>query len=147
MNAKERFEETRRAILRLNDVKLLIMNGCDDWKPPQVKAHHETSDPTAARAVYNVDVLAGKLEALRSEESELEDFIGESLKIIHAVRVGFGDLYADMLEWRYIDGLSFSQIAEEHEMSKSTAHGRIDIACEWVDSVGVSRLLNGHYEI
>lgn len=147
MLARERFMHTRKCIERLNEVKLLIMYECDDWKPPSVKARNMASDPTGNRAAYNVDVLGDKLQALREEERELEDFIGVSLAVIHAVKVGFGEVYATILEARYIDGMKWSDIRERYGIPKSTGHYLLDIACDWVDSVGVSRLLKGSVEL
>ena len=147
MNAKERFKQTRQAVKRLDEVHALIMYECDDWKPPQVKTKTDKSDPTANKAIYNVDELGEKLEALRKEEAELTDFIGVSLAIIQAVRDGFGEIYANLLEWRYIDGLSFGQIWHDYEVKKATAFDRIEMAFDWIDSVGVSRLLKGDVEV
>ena len=147
VDAKTRFEQTRQAVKRLNDVKLLIMNGCDDWKPLDVKSRHETSDPTANQAIYNVDTLESRLIALRAEESELEDFIGESLKIITAVHSGFGEIYAYLLEWRYIDGYTWQRIYDDWGIKKARGHYLLDVCVDWIDSVGISRLLNGNYEL
>lgn len=147
MIARHRFEHTKRSIKRLNEVKLLIMYDCDDWKPPQVRAKRQVSDPTANKAAYNVDELGEKLEALRREEQELEEFIGVSLAIIQGVRVGFGDIYANLLEWRYIDGWTWKRIHQQYGIPKSTGHYLLDIAFDWVDSVGVSRLLSGDTEV
>ena len=119
----------------------------DDWKPESVRAAHETSDPTAQRAIYNVDEQAEKLEALRAEERELTNLIGESLAIIRAVRDGLGDKYADALDARYIEAWTFSRIAEEFDIAKSTAKERVDVALDWIDGVGVSRLLRGQTEL
>ena len=147
MRAKERFEQTRQAVSRLAEVQALIMYDCDDWQPESVHAAHELSDPTAARAIKAVDELADKLEALRAEERELLQFIGDSLAIISAVKQGFGEIYANLLEWRYIDGWTFTRIHEEHGISRSTCYYLVDIAFDWIDSVGVSRLLRGEVEI
>ena len=147
MNAKERFVQTRKAIKRLNEVKLLIMNGCDDWQPVSVRSRHETSDPTANRAIYNVDVLGEKLIALRDEEEELTEFIGTSLAIIEAVRANLGEEYALMLDARYIDCLSWDGIKHDYGYSKSTGNYLLNICFDWVDSVGVSRLLEGDTEL
>lgn len=147
MNARERFERTRKAVKRLTEVQALIMYDCDDWKPPGVKARHETSDPTANRAIYNVDELAEKLAALRAEERELLQLIGESGTIIEAVRDGLGDKYADVLEARYIDGWNWMQIKDEYEIKRPYGHYLLDVAFDWIDSVGVSRLLRGQIEL
>lgn len=147
MRAKERFEATRGAVKRLHDVQLLIMYDCDDWKPQNVKAAHETSDPTASRAIYAVDELADKLEALRKEETELQAFIGESLAILRAVRDGLGADYASLLEWRYIDGLKWKQITDDKKWKRTSGYMMVSTAFDWIDSIGVSRLLSGDYEI
>ena len=147
MNARARFEHTRESVKRLDEVKLLLMYDCDDWKPPTVKAKHQVSDPTANKATYNVDELGEKLEALRKEESELLEFIGVSLVIIQGVRKGFGEIYANLLEWRYIDCLKWADIRHDYEIPKSTGHYLLDIAFDWIDSVGVSRLLKGDVEV
>ena len=147
MNAKERFTKTRHAIKRLDEIKLLIMYGCDDWKPEQPRVSGEKSDPTAATAIKNVDELADKLDALRQEERELTEFIGVSLALIAAVYNGFGEIYAHLLEWRYIDGFTWTRIHDDHGITKSRGHYLLDVAFDWVDSVGVSRLLRGDTEV
>lgn len=145
--ARDRFIKTKHSIERLNEVKLLIMYDCDDWKPPTVKSKHQISDPTANKATYNVDELGEKLAALRKEEQELEEFIGVTLAIIHAVRVGFGEIYANLLEWHYIDGLKISQISKENNLNRTYCYQLIDIVFDWIDSVGISRLLRGENEL
>jgi len=147
MNAKERFEKLPKAVERLNEVKLLIMYECDDWRPHEERVSKAINDPTAQRAIYLVDEVSEKLEALRSEEAELESFIGESLAIIQAVHDGFGEIYAKLLEARYIDGLSWSDVHDSYGIAKSTGHYLLDIAFDWIDSIGVSKLLSGRYEL
>ena len=146
MDARERFEQTRKAIERLDYVHALLMSGGEDWKPANV-GKSGTSAPTAARAIKNVDELAEKLEALRQEETELTDFIGVSLAIIEGVRDGFGEIYASLLEWHYIDGQTWTQISEENIIKRSTCYYLRDVAFDWIDSVGVSRLIKGETEI
>lgn len=147
MNAHERFELTRRRIARLNEVKALIMYGCDDWRPEHIRAKTDKPDPTANEAAYRVDVLGEQLDELKREEHELEQFIGVSLAIIAQVRAGFGEIYANLLEWHYIDGRTWTNISEDTGIKRSTCYYLVDIAFDWVDSVGVSRLLNGEVEL
>lgn len=147
MDAKSRFEATRNAIKRLDEVHLLLMYDCDDWKPPTIRTKSDKSDPTANQAIYHVDELSDKLEALRREESELLQLIGDTLAIIEAVREGFGEIYANLLEWRYIDGWTVKQIAEEKKLNRTYCYQLVDIAFDWIDSVGVSRLLSGQHEL
>lgn len=142
MSARERFVQTRSAVVELNNIKALIMSDGDDWKPPGVKVH-AVSDPTASRAIRNVDEWGEQLAELRKRESELEYFIGVSLAIIEAVRSGLGADYADLLDARYIDCLTWKQM----DVAKSTGKMKVAIAFDWIDSIGISRLLRDEYEI
>ena len=146
MSARDRFVQTRSAVVELNNIKALIMSDGDDWKPPNVRGKG-IADPTAARAIRNVDEWGEQLEELRRRETELESFIGVSLAIIESVRDGFGDIYALLLDARYIDGLTWAQIHDDYGIAKSTGHYLLGIAFDWIDSVGVSRLLREEYEV
>ena len=151
--ARDRFEHTRDCVKRLKEVQLLIMYECDDWQPPNVKAKGAISDPTATRAIAMVDELSVKLEALKQEESELESFIGESLAIINAVEIGLGEEYAIVLDSRYIDLWKWKDIAKLFTNAKNetvatrTVQNWAQIAFDWIDSVGISRLLKGDTEL
>lgn len=147
MDAKQRFEATRNAIKRLDEVHLLLMYDCDDWKPPTIRTKSDKSDPTANQAIYHVDELSDKLEALRREEAELLQLIGDTLAIIEAVRDGFGEIYANLLEWHYIDGQKIKQISEDKGLNRTYCYQLIDVAFDWIDSVGVSRLMRGEVDI
>ena len=142
MTARDRFVQTRSAVIELNNIKALIMSDGDDWKPPGVKVH-AVSDPTASRAIRNVDEWGEQLAELRKREAELEHFIGTTLAIIEAVRSGLGSDYADILDARYIDCLTWKQM----DIPKSTGKLKVASAFDWVDSIGISRLLRGEVEI
>ena len=142
MTARDRFMQTRQAVIELNNIKALIMSDGDDWKPPGVKVH-AVSDPTASRAIRNVDEWGEQLAELRKREAELEHFIGVTLAIIEAVRRGLGDDYAALLDARYIDCLTSKQL----EMQKSTGKLKLAIVFDWVDCIGISRLLRGEVEV
>ena len=142
MTARDRFVQTRQAVIELNNIKALIMSDGDDWKPPGVKVH-AVSDPTASRAIRNVDEWGEQLAELRKRESELEYFIGTTLAIIEAVRDGLGADYADILDKRYIDCLTWAQM----DMPKSTGKMKVAIAFDWIDSIGISKLLRGEVEV
>ena len=142
MTARDRFVQTRQAVIELNNIKALIMSDGDDWKPPGVKVH-AVSDPTASRAIRNVDEWGEQLAELRKREAELEHFIGTTLAIIEAVRSGLGSDYADILDARYIDCLTWAQM----DMPKSTGKMKVAIAFDWIDSIGISKLLRGEVEV
>lgn len=142
MTARDRFVQTRQYVIELNNIKALIMSDGDDWKPPGVKVH-AVSDPTASRAIRNVDEWGEQLAELRKREAELEHFIGVTLAIIEAVRDGLGADYADILDARYIDCLTWKQM----DVAKSTGKMKAAIAFDWIDSIGISRLLREDYEV
>ena len=147
MSARDRFVATRKAVIELSTIKALIMTEGDDWKPPSVKSKR-ISDPTASKAIRNVDEWGEKLQELRKRESELESFIGVSLALIEAVRNGLGDSYASILDQRYIDCLAWRDVRIDGErVAKSTGKMKVSIAFDWIDSVGVSRLLREEYEV
>lgn len=131
----------------MHDVQIMIMNDCDEWRPPSVSSKHAISDPTASAAIRHVDEIDGKLAALRAEESELIDFIGESLVIIQAVRDGLGIKYGDILEWRFIDCVTWGYIKREYAVTKITGYRTQCIAFDWIDSIGITRILAGDLEI
>lgn len=145
--AKVRFEQVKLAVARLHEVQLMIMNGCDDWRPPSVSSRHTTPDPTANAAIRNVDELEGKLKSLRIEESDLIDTIGEAIVIIEGVRKGLGNKYADILEWFYIDCLTWEDIRRLYDVPKSTGYRDRCIALDWIDSIGITRIFAGDLEI
>ena len=146
-HAKHRFEQVREKVARLHEVQLAIMNRCEEWRPPSTPSKGRISDPTAGAAIYNVDVLNARLAALRAEESELIGFIGEALVIIRAVRDGLGDKFADALEWRYIDCASWEYIDGEYDVSRTACRYRLGIAFDWIDSLGITRILAGDLEL
>lgn len=146
MDARARFEQTRQAVVELDNVKALIMSGGDEWLPPGVRSS-AISDPTASRAIRNVDELQERLKSLRQRESELESFIGVSLGVIEAVRKGFNEQAAELLDLRYIDGLKWRDVTELTDVKRQKGNYLLNITFDWIDSVGVSRLLKGQYEI
>ena len=147
LTARQRFEDARAAVLRLRDVQLMIMNRCEDWRPPTARARGARPDPTASAAAYNVDELEGRLAALRAEEAELLGEIGRALAVVQAVRAGLGAKFADVLEWRYVDCMSWARIEEDFGVAKTTGAYRLDVAFDWVDSVGLVNLAAGNFEL
>lgn len=146
IGARAFFEQARDAVRRLDDVHALIMTGCDDWRPDGGRGSG-IGDPTAAKAIRNVDVLADKLDALRAEERELTATIGEALALIEAVRDGLGEGYGDLLEWRYIDCWDWGRVRDDYGIPKSTGHYLLNVAFDWIDSIGIARALRGEYEL
>lgn len=146
IGARAFFEQARDAVRRLDDVHALIMSGCDDWRPDGGRGSG-IGDPTAAKAIRNVDVLADKLDALMAEERELTATIGEALALIEAVRDGLGKRYGDLLEWRYIDCWDWGRIYDASEVKRSNGYNLLGVAFDWIDSIGIARALRGEYEL
>ena len=146
MSARDRFVATRKAVIELDNIHALIMNEGDDWKPPGVHVKG-IADPTASRAIRNVDEWQDQLAELRRREEELTSYIGTTLAVIEGVRNGFGEIYANLLDWRYIDCLTWKQIHEEHGILRTSGKYLVSIAFDWIDSVGISRILNGDIEL
>ena len=147
MAARDRFVETRKAVVKLEEVQALLWSEGDDWKPSSI-GKAQSSDPTANRAIYNVDELEDRLADLRSEEARLIDFIGMTLEIIEGVRKGLGEEYARILDQRYIDGLEWKDVYYKGEKVKPrTGRAKVAIAFDWIDSLGVSKILRKEFEI
>lgn len=148
MTARERFIKTRKAIIELDTIKAKLIECGEDWQPEQVRVNGILSDPTALQATYNVDVLGDLLENLRQRESELEFFIGETLMIIARVAEGLGKDYAQLLDQRYIDGLEWKDVTINGVgISRQSGKRKLDIAFDWIDSLGVERLRKGDFDL
>lgn len=146
MSARDRFVATRKAVIELDNIHALIMNEGDDWKPPGVHVKG-IADPTASRAIRNVDEWQDQLAELRRREEELTSYIGTTLAVIEGVKNGFGEIYATLLEHRYIDVWTWNQVHDEIGITRQYGHYLINIAFDWIDSVGVSRILNEDLEL
>ena len=146
MSARDRFVATRKAVIELDNIHALIMTEGDDWKPPGVKVRG-IADPTASRAIRNVDEWQDQLAELRKREDELTSYIGTTLAVIEGVRKGFGEIYANLLDWRYIDCLTWKQIHDDYGIIRTSGKYLVSIAFDWIDTIGVSRILKGDTEI
>lgn len=145
--ARQRFEETRRAVKRLDDIQWMIINNCEDWKPPTVGSRPGTSDPTARQAIYTVETLADKIEQLHREEHELTAFIGQSLVLIESVRTGLGERYANLLEARYVDLWEWETIYAAYDIKRANGNYLLNVAFDWIDSIGEHRLARGQFDV
>lgn len=140
MSARDRFNQTREAVIEHHRICLEIMACGEDWKPEEVRV--PKGDPTCTKALHLLD-WSDKLATLEARKDELEEFIGLTLAIIEGVRVGLGEEYADVLDARYIDCMTWRDMG----VNKSTGKHRVSVACDWVDSLGVAKILAGDYEI
>lgn len=144
--AREWLEAKRRDVRRLDEVHRLLMHECEDWRP-ETSRPPGISDPTARQAIYRAGELEERMEALRAEERELVESIGQALVLIESVREGLGERYADILEAIYIDRLSMRDAADRLGISKSSIHQWRNVALDWIDSVGIGRVIHREWEL
>ena len=69
--------------------------------------------------------------------------IGEGRRLIGRVRANLGDAFADVLQSLYIERMTVGRTACGLRISKSTVCSRRDIAMDWIDAVGLERVLAG----
>lgn len=143
MRARERFDATREAVGELHEVQLRLSEGGDDWRPPGIRGG-SIPDPTASQASYNIDHRRQVVSRLRRLERDLTDFIGETLVLIGFVRDRLGEGHADTLEARFIDCRQWRDVESEGKpVPRSTGKAWIREACELIDSIGASRIIEG----
>lgn len=92
------------------------------------------SDPTARAAE----------SAMRAQQvvDAMQEIIGEGLRVIEAIRVTLGDEYGDALDARYIDLLSWRDVAARLGCTHPTAMARAGAAIDWYDHKGRAWLLD-----
>lgn len=146
---REMFASCRCAVERLDDIRAELLVGVD--APRHAPGVHASGvpDPTAHDAAYRVDVLARRVAELHVEQDTLLEQIGEAGAVIAGVRAVLGEPYGYVLESYYVDCWCWERVAGESmrecgvSMSVSTAKRRRDVACDWVDAVGVVRAREG----
>lgn len=146
--ARERFNATRAAVQRLEDVQRAIMLEGEEWKPAQPRTRtHAISNPTETRGIYRAETLPRIMDNLRREEHELIAYIGTTGNLIEAVRSGLGERYASVLEWLYIDCNDWTYIRDVYGVPKSSGSQWRNVAFDWVDSIGIKELLRGEIDL
>lgn len=89
--------------------------------------------PTEARALWLVCDAPELYEKLTEELSQLELEVGYGLVLCQYVRDGLGRKYGDALETKYIDCLSWSQVAAAMCTTTGYAKRLGGIAIDWLD--------------
>ena len=80
---------------------------------------------------------------LRRRCETAEAIVGRALRLIAGVRAGMGERYADVLDMRYIDAMPWDEVAQRMGCSERTARRIRDVACDYVDSVGLAGAMRG----
>lgn len=139
-NAREYFEHVSTLPRRIEEVNAAIVEGGEGLRPrPRHGGHSGPHDPTAARAI-------GHMEAVERLEFELESMqaeIAEAHRVCVGVSRAMGDNYGSVLEMYYIDLLTWDEVAAELGAAKRTCIRWRDVACDWVDAVGIPRAKAG----
>lgn len=127
-----------KASRRIEEMQRIINSGGEEYQ-----ARHSASgsrpghsDPTAAAAIRNDAIL----EWARREMGEACETVGDALEVLAGVENGLGRVYADVLEYRYIDGLSWGEVCMLLGTSRTTAYRYITAAHNWIDSQGLERV-------
>lgn len=133
MSARDRFEQTRKAVIEFNQIQVQKWLEGDEWQPENATAQGIT-DPTATRAIYLAEVWNKKLVKLERREKVLLELIGGTLRDIEEVRVFLGGEHAAILDQRYIDGLSWRDVEYRGKrIARSTGKLKVAQAFEWLD--------------
>lgn len=138
MDAREWFDDVRRAAIALGpaEAELAALYGPGSPAGVGVRSGSAGDGGMLAKAM--------SASRLRDEVAELEHVVGAALKVVAGVRAGMGERYADALELRYIDAMPWDEVAERIGCKRRRAMELRDIACDWVDSVGMACVAGGY---
>lgn len=96
-------------------------------------------DPTGRTAAALADCEAQLARVVR----ELEGTVGDGLAACARVGAMMGQLAASVMEGRYVDCLTWAQVAEREHISPRSAYRIRDRALELTEAVGVAHLVHG----
>ena len=80
---------------------------------------------------------------LRRRCETAEAIVGRALRVIEGVRLGMGERYADVLDMRYVDAMPWDEVAQRCGCSERTARRVRDVACDYIDAVGIDGAMDG----
>ena len=130
MTASEYFAALADAVREHRKAELLLTFG-QPRGGDTVGGSASVSDPVLARAIYD--------EAARAILEATEDVIGDGLRVIANLRRIYPGM-AEVLELKYIDLLTWAQVADELNIGASTARLYQSLIFKFVDSVGLARI-------
>lgn len=130
MTALEYFRALAEAVKAHRDAELVAQYG-----RPRVAGGGGGSapgDPTARAAAETLEAQADMARA--------QEVIGDGLRVIEGVRRTLGEDYGDALEMRFVDLMSYRDMAREASCSHQTALNRVGVGLDWTDRWGVAWL-------
>lgn len=138
LDSRSYFFMVHQASQRIEEMQRIISSGGEEYQ-----ARHSASgsrpghsDPTAAAAIRNGAVM----EWAQRERDAACETVGDALEVLAGVEIGLGRTYADVLEFRYIDGFSWGEVCMLVGVSRTTAYRHITAAHNWIDSQGIERV-------
>ena len=142
-DARTFFEAVGKAVDAIARIDEQLMFGIEGvTRKPGMGPKPVTGDPTASAALFAESAHA-RLDDLKAERESMELTVGAGLAVIEGVRAGLGERYADVLDARHVDKLTWDECADRAGVSKMTAIRDALTAYEWVDSVGWRRAIEG----
>lgn len=139
MRAREVFGAARAAAARIEEIQFLFEEGPCSGSGSAPGPKNAVGDPTARSAMWRVEDLAD----LEREMDACQEAVGEAMKLIDGVLMAWGRKSALVLESYYIDGMSWEDVADEVDMSKTQAMRHARVLCEWIDSMPPQSVLAG----
>lgn len=130
MTASEYFAALADAVREHRKAELLLAFG-QPRGGDSVGGSASVSDPVLARAISDEEARA-ILEAT-------EDVIGDGLRVIANLRRIYPGM-AEVLDLKYIDLLTWSEVATTLHIGSSTARLYQSLIFKFVDSVGIARI-------
>lgn len=133
--AHEFFRSLPRCIGRMAAVTFQLEEGVDSAPSGGGGGHSGAgiSKPTESRALWLLCEAPKLRERLEAEQQQLAHTIGHGLVLCQYLREVLGSEYGEAVERKYIDGLSWPQVADEMDISTSHAKRLGGVAMDWLD--------------
>lgn len=142
-SARQFFHAVRRAVTDIPMLNERVRDGVDGIERIRADTGHQknaTGDPTASTAIFLLEIASKELSRLRETLERQEELVGHALVVIECTRAGLGEKFADALDARYVDALTWDGAAEALGCSDRTAQTRCDVALDWLDSGGLREI-------
>jgi hypothetical protein len=139
--AREYFETVRSECRKMEELQFQMAECADGIRAASYEAGAASAvgNPTERRALSDLE-RSSRLEA---GMQELADDVAEALALISGVGQIMGERYAKVLEARYIDGMTWDDVALAADVSRRTAMRCRDTACDLIDALGRAHILQG----